>query len=171
MLDGVTGMNDIEAGIGERGIFDARLDERRARQTSTGIGIALIRFDGSHLALRRGFEKGGGEAAAIGADIQKRNRFIERDVPRQGVHCRLGTKAFAVTDIAPVRAAGYGRAVTLLCPVDARRALHQTAMAAESDFQAPCGALGLIGELEGIPAAKVAKRQVGVHEMVRSRIR
>ena len=120
----------------KRGVFDARLDQSGARQIGAGIGIALVGLDRGHLALGRGFQKGGGEAAAIGADIQKRNRARRSGMPRQRVHRRLGAKAFAVADIAPVGAARNRRGMTLLGAVDARRALHQAAMAAEIDFQA-----------------------------------
>ena len=45
MLDGMTGMNDIEAGVGQRDILDARLNQFGARQTGTGIGIAFVGLD------------------------------------------------------------------------------------------------------------------------------
>src|SRR5690242_2910909 len=82
---------------------------------------------------------------------------------RQGVHRHLGTETLAVADIAPVGAAGDRRVMTLFGPVDARGALHQTAMTAEIDLQAPRGAVRLVDEFEGIPAAEIAK--IGVHAL------
>ena len=53
--------------------------------------------------------------------------------------------------------------MALLCPVDARGALHQPAMTAQENLQAPGEAFRLVDEFEGIPAAEIAK--IGVHAL------
>ena len=114
MLDGVAGMDDVEAGLRERGIFDARQDQLGARQAGAGIGIALVGFDRGDVWLGAASRKAAAKLPRLEPTSSSDKRVVEIGVPRQGVHRRLGAKALAVAHIAPIGAAGYRRVVTRL---------------------------------------------------------
>ena len=78
-------------------------DRRRNRATRSSGSTA------TSWRVGRAVEKGARETAAIGADIEQRKLASKIGVALQRVERRLGAKAFAVADIAPVGAAGDAR--------------------------------------------------------------
>ncbi len=156
MLDGVAGMDDVEALAFERRVFDARGDEFGARKVRARIGHAFVGLDG-------------GDAGGIGAASRKARAKLPRLEPTsssdsswrqigvapQGGQRLFGAEALAIADIAPIGAAG-GRGRAARRAVDARQALDEAAMAAKMDLEAAARSLGLIDGLQRVVATEFA---------------
>ena len=134
MLDGVAGVNDVEASAFQRRVLDARTDAVGAFQAFAGIDNALIGFQREDMRIRCGAQECLHETAAIGTDIEQRNFGIEIGVTRQNFHRGIGAKRLAVTNIAPICAAGHGGDAARRA-INARQALHQPAMIAKIYLQ------------------------------------
>ena len=137
VLDGVAGMDDVEAfAFPARHLRCAPAPVRCDPNLCHAVGDALVRLDC------------GDDAPAARPPVIARAKLprleptsrIERSALRSTWRCSAasaacGAKAFAVADIAPIGAAGNGSRRARRA-IDARQALHQAAMVAEIDLQA-----------------------------------
>ena len=109
MLDRVAGMDDVEAASRQAsylrcapGSVRCAAGRRRSRQRARRARPRRC------VRVGRGVQKGAGETAAIGADIEQAPVAASRSAWRaKRIHRRLGAKAFAVAHIAPVGAARH----------------------------------------------------------------
>ena len=105
MLDRVAGMDDIEAPTFQRHVFDAGEVQFAALQTGARLRHAFIRFDRDERRVGSLVQQGMGEAAAIGADVEKREGAGRMAVAQHGVESDPGAESLAVAHISPIRAA------------------------------------------------------------------
>ena len=95
-----------------------------ALQAGAGLRHALVRFDRDDVGGGRRIQKSAREAAAIGTDVEQRERAPTLAMAQNGVDRDLGAETLAVTHIAPIGSAGNGGR-RARGAVGARQALHQ----------------------------------------------
>lgn len=155
MLDCVAGMDEVETILGESHILDARAHEFGTLQTLGALCNPLIRFDTGERRLRRGGQKRVGKRAAIGADIECSQGPAKIGMKPRERKTSVGTEAFAVADIAPIRTRGNGSAAAWRA-IDARKTLHETAVPTHMNFKTAAAAGRFVDFFKRGVAAKIA---------------
>ena len=156
MFDCVAGMDDVEACGFKGDVFDAPDMQFDALEAGAGPRHALVGLDRDEVGRGRFIQQSAREAAAIGTNIEKRERACRTAMAQHGINRDLGAEALAVTNIAPIGAARHGRRRARRS-VGARQALHQSAMRANVYGDAPLRALRRVCGLERVAAAQFAK--------------